>query len=187
MKSPDDSEREEIGETVDRRLFDDEGNVREDVAEARDEEPEEEELTVELLERQVIQAMEQVGVTFQQMGQQIAQLTQQVQTAISDMHVRLGVLEELNVNPDLAQQRQDIQDGVFKIEHFKKIAEEVVLPAMNEKAAKLRAKMKAQFEKLQAMVAQGMSPEEAQAKLQADAENETTPEEGDSGIEIVSG
>lgn len=183
---------QEVGETVDRRLFDADGNVREDVAEERDEEPEEElslELVnrkIQILEAQTIQAMEQVDATFNQVGQEMNQLTQQIRTTISDMHVRLGVLEELLINPELQDDRDAIAAGTLTMERYKQIAEDIVLPDMKVKAEAMQKKMQERFARIQAVIQSGKSPEEAVAQINEEDEA-AKGDEDSSGIEIVSG
>ena len=190
MQNPEDN-NEEVTETVDRRLFNEDGEVREDIAAERTEGEEEEvELTLELLEErralleaQTIQAMEQVDATFTQVGQELNQLTQQVRSAISDMHVRLGVLEEISTNSDLQDDRQAFVDGTLTMDRYKEIAETVVLPDMKVKAEAMQKKMQERFARIQAGIQEGLTPEEAVAKVsEEDAKAEAGP-----NIEIVSG
>jgi hypothetical protein len=185
---------QEVGETTDKRLFDADGNIREDVAEEREaiEEPEEE-LSLELLARriqtlegQTIQAMEQVDATFNQVGQEMNNLTQQVRTTISDMHVRLGVIEEIMTNPDLQDDRAAFCDGTLTMDRYKAVAEEIVLPDMKVKAEAMQKKMQERFARIQARIQSGASPEEAVAAVNQEDE-EAQASEGDSGIEVVSG
>jgi len=190
MQNPEDKQ-EEVAETVDRRLFNEDGEVREDVAAEREEsEDVEVPLTLELLEErraqleaQTIQAMEQVDATFTQVGQELNQLTQQIRTAISDMHVRLGVLEEISTNPDLQADRQAFVDGELTMDRYKEIAQDIVLPDMKVKAEEMQKKMQARFARIQAGIQEGMTPEEAVAKV---SEEDAKADEGPS-IEIVPG
>lgn len=183
---------QEVGETVDRRLFDADGNVREDVAEKREAELEEE-LSLELVDRKVgiletqtIQAMEQVDNTFNQVGQEMNQLTQQIRTTISDMHVRLGVLEELLTNPDLQEDRDAIAGGTLTMDRYKQIAEEIVLPDMKVKAEVMQKKMQERFARIQAAIQSGKTPEDAVVQIN---EEDEAAKGGDDkpNIEIVSG
>lgn len=190
MSSPDSNETE-VGETTDRRLFDADGNVREDVAAERAEsEDAEPELSLESLyaqirelEQQTRNAMEQVDATFTQFGQELGQLTQQVRSVVSDMHVRIGVLEEIFCNPDLQADRDAMLAGEFNFERFKEIAEDIVLPEMKRKAEEAQAAMQERFAKIQAKIQSGMSPQDAIAAVQ----QETGADEGNTNIEIVSG
>jgi len=182
-------EEVEATETVDRRIFDEDGNVRDDVVEARDEAESEEELTLELLDRrrdvlesQTIEAMTQVDRTFNQVGQEMSQLTQQIRTTISDMHVRLGVLEELLTNTDLQDDRDAMAAGNLTMDRYKEIAETVVLPDMKIKAEAMQKKMQKRFEAIQAGIQDGLTPEEAVKRVDAEIQKE---EEGPK-IEIVS-
>jgi len=185
----------DIGETVDRRLFDADGNVRADVAEERvgfgDDEPEEE-LSLDVLHRkirnleeQTIQAMEQVDTTFGQVGQEMNQLTQQVRTTISDMHVRLGVIEEIMTSPDLHGDRVALVEGTLTMDRYKEVAEKIVLPDMKVKAEAMQKKMQARFDRIQSRIQAGVTPEAAVKAIQE--EDEAAEAAGDSTIEIVSG
>ena len=190
MQNPEDN-TEEVAETVDRRLFNEDGEVREDVAAERaDGEEEEVELTLELLEErralleaQTAQAMEQIDATFTQVGQELNQLTQQIRTTISDMHVRLGVLEEISTNPDLQADRQAFVDGTLTMARYKEIAEEVVLPDMKVKAEAMQKKMQERFARIQARIQKGETPE---AAVEAIQKEDDAAEEGPK-IEIVPG
>lgn len=157
----------EVGEIIDRRLFDADGNVREDIAEERDEEVVEE-LSLELLaariqtlESQTIQAMEQVDNTFQQVGQEMNNLTQQIRTTISDMHVRLGVIEEIMTNPNLQDDRAAFCEGTLTMDRYKEVAEKIVLPDMKVKAEAMQKKMETRFARIQARIQAGDQPEDA--------------------------
>ena len=184
-------EQSDTPEVVDKRMFDDEGEVRDEVVENRDaEELEPEELTLELLnnrfrtlEGQTIEAMKQVDTTFEQIYNEFNQLTAQIRTTISDMHVRLGVLEEININPALADDRKSIQDGTFTMDRFKAIAEEYVIPEMKIQAEKAQAEMKDRFDRMQAAIQSGMSPEDALKLINEEDE----AKDNKSDIEIVSG
>lgn len=192
MQNPDNKNPEEVTtETVDRRLFNTDGEVREDVAAERAETEEEEvELTLDVieerrvaLEAKTMHAMEQVDNTFTQVGQELHQLTQQMRTAISDMHVRLGVLEEISTNPDLQADRQAFVDGKLTMERYKEIAHTIVLPDMKVKAEAMQKKMEKRFARIQAGIQSGLTPEEAVAKV---SEEDQKANEG-SDIEVVSG
>jgi hypothetical protein len=130
--------------------------------------------------------MEQVDATFNQVGQEMNNLTQQVRTTISDMHVRLGVIEEIMTNPDLQDDRAAFCEGTLTMERYKAVAEEIVLPDMKVKAEAMQKKMQERFARIQARIQSGASPEEAvMAVNQEDEENEAAS--GDSSIEVVSG
>ena len=195
MQNPEESNEEAVAKIVDRRLFNEDGNVREDVAEKRnEEEAPEEELSLELLHRkiqtlegQTIQAMEQVDATFTQVGQEMNQLTQQVRTTISDMHVRLGVIEEIMTNPDLHDDRVALVEGTLTMDRYKEVAEKIVLPDMKVKAEAMRKKMQERFARIQARIQSGSSPDEAVKAVQE--EDEAAEAAGSDGpnIEVVSG
>lgn len=136
-----------------------------------------------MLEAQTGQAMQQVDLTFTQYGQELNQLTQQVRTAISDMHVRLGVLEEISTNPDLQDDRKAFVDGTLTMKRYRKIAEEIVLPDMKVKAEEMKKKMEKRFARIQAGIQKGLTPEEAVAKV---SEEDAKANEGPA-IEVVSG
>ena len=126
--------------------------------------------------------MEQVDATFNQVGQEMNQLTQQIRTTISDMHVRLGVLEEININPNLQADREAIVNGTFTIDRFKTIAEEVVIPEMKARAEEVQKEMKVRWDKLQVAMKEGLTPEEAVARV----DGEMTVNSNEPKIEIVS-
>lgn len=188
MQNPEDK-KEEVAETVDRRLFDQDGEVREDVAAERTETEEEKvELTLELLDKQRLEleakttfAMEEIDKVFTQVGQEMSELTQQIRTAISDMHVRLGVLEEISTNPNLQADRQAFVDGTLTMQRYRQIAEDVVLPDMKIKAEAMQKKMQARFARIQAGIQNGLTPEEAVAKV---SEEDQKANEGPE-IEVV--
>jgi len=192
MNSPDNKSRgieEGIAPTVDRRLFDADGNVREEIAAEREEDAPEEELTLELLasristlETQTMNAMGQVDATFTQFGQEFGALTQQIRATISDMHVRIGVLEEINCNPDLADDRVSIQNNTFTFDRFRTIAEDIVIPDMKVKAEAVQQQMKERYDRMHAAIQEGLTPEEALQRVNAEDEKKANS----SKIEIVS-
>jgi len=179
----------EVGEIVDRRLFDADGNIREDIAEERDEEVVEE-LSLELLatriqtlESQTIQAMEQVDATFQQVGEGMNNLTEQIRSTISDMHVRIGVLEALLTDNELQADRDAMAAGKLTIDRYKEIAQDKVLPEMKIKAEAMQKRMQERFNRIQARIQAGDQPEDAVKFVNEEDEAAAAR----SKIEIVSG
>ena len=181
-----DTDEKKAGPTiVDSRLFDANGNIREDVVETRDEESETEVITPEALHRKMQDAMEQVDVSFQQISQEINTELGRVRNALSSLTIRLNTIEEVLTSPDLSKDRQGIGSDTLTLDRLKEIAKDIVLPALKKEGEEMQKQMQERYSRFQTMVQGGMSPEDAAKKLEEDDSKTVAAEETAEGSNLI--